>query len=340
MEQRNQDFVVTGQRDSLGPRPLEHVEQAAVLLVEVEVGGRQPVQRTPEVAGDRDGLQEDLGHDHRAAEVEPDSSGHPRDQRRRACGSRRAPLAQRGPIECRASCGRCRCRWRRGRSAADSPRRAATSSDESSPGPPCSRTTSPRAAPRPSRPRGGARAGRGEEVRCLAGEAERAGHEPGCRRPRWSCRRSPARGRGSPPSRSRRAPGGCPGRSSRSGTEPQPVLTTWPPSAATIGRPRVVGADDRVPQPLERGRAQQPGQGFEPVAELRVRRGRATQVGERNLARPLGQRLEAQVVQVERREPLRASVLFDSDPFRLTRNPFRAARPDVGREEAGPGGRP
>ncbi len=69
MEQGDQDLVMTGQRNSLGTRALKNVEQTSVLLVEVEVGRRQPVQGTTQVSDDRDGFEKDLGQDDRAAHV-------------------------------------------------------------------------------------------------------------------------------------------------------------------------------------------------------------------------------------------------------------------------------
>ena len=101
---------------------------------------------------------------------------------------------------------------------------------------------------------------------------------------------------------------------------------------------RCVGADDRVPQALEGGRTEQPGQRFEPVAETRIRRGGTTQIAQGNLAR--------RSASGSKRRSSRSSGASAaasgsrSDPCQLTRNPFRVSRPDVGPEEAGPEDRP
>ena len=101
MQQRDQELMMTGERDSRGPRPLEHVKKASVLLIEVEVRGGQPVERSGEVPRDRDRLQEDLGHDHGTADVQPDSSRHSRDERAERAEVGEGRLPERGPIECR-----------------------------------------------------------------------------------------------------------------------------------------------------------------------------------------------------------------------------------------------
>ncbi len=51
-------------------RPLHHVHRGPIVLDHVHVHRCEIPDRVPQVPGEGKGLQEDLGHDDRAAEVE------------------------------------------------------------------------------------------------------------------------------------------------------------------------------------------------------------------------------------------------------------------------------
>jgi hypothetical protein len=80
MQKEDHQFVITRNRNSLASGPLKYIKPASVLLLKVKFSRCQTLKQKAQVTGHRYGLEKYLGQDHRAAQIEPDSTRKLRDQ--------------------------------------------------------------------------------------------------------------------------------------------------------------------------------------------------------------------------------------------------------------------
>ena len=275
------------------------LSRPAVLLLEVEVGGGHAVEREAQVAGDGDGLEEDLGHDDGAAQVEPDPAFEAGDQ-----AAEDAEVVQGGPAH---------------RGAVEP---GGHVHDVGADGHVDRR--------RHARPPGGdQQAGVEAGAAVLQDDLAQRGAQARCpsrppgRRPRRTARRSRARSRTCRPisrgptsslvwpaiasSRSWIAADpfiATPVRMPRAIQSfrygPQPVLITWPPIAASTGRPPACAATIASRSCLSQRPARTSGRPVQQVLQRARAVARPPQVVQPDLARAARQGLVLQGIQVER----------------------------------------